>query len=539
VNCRKRCAHLRIVIGYLAASLFSSIAGAATTNLLIGALHQNVVLQFSSTDNVVFTETTFLTITNPETMAFDGNGNLFVSTGNAIKRITPLGVKTTVAAELDVDGMAIDASGTLFVSRKSKNSNESDGVILRFTPNGKSSVFASNLSHPQGLAFDSSGNLYVAYPIRGTILKFTPDGRSTTFATGLSKPHRLAFDAFGDLFVTDVGANSIVEISASGVVTTIAMNTSDPKVTAVGDLAFDSNGNLFVTFGNTVVEFEIGNGAVPTTVASVPGGAGGIAIEPPATSNLSTRLAVQNGAGAAIVGFTITGSGPKQVLIRGLGASLSTFGVVNPLQDPNLDLHDSTGGVIATNDDWQTATNAAQIPIFMQPSDSREPAILATLQPGRFTAILRGKNNSGGIGLIEINDLSPDPSSKLTNVSTRGFVGTGENVMIAGLILSGGGGGRQILVRALGPTLSQSPFNIPGTLTDPTVTLLDANGTIVASNDDWKSLQLDEIQATGLAPPSEHESAILTTLPAGDFTAIVSGKNGQTGIALVDAFSSF
>jgi hypothetical protein len=218
---------------------------------------------------------------------------------------------------------------------------------------------------------------------------------------------------------------------------------------------------------------------------------------------------------------------------------LSNFGIVNPLQDPTLDLHDSTGHTIATNDDWQTATNADQIPAAFQRADSREPAILATLPPGSFTAVLRGKNGGSGVGLIEMYDLSTGGGSKLTNVSTRGFVGTGENVMIGGFILSGGSGGRMTLIRALGPTLAQSPFNVAGTLADPTLMLVDANGSVVASNDDWKSSQQSEIQATGLAPPSDKEAAILTTLPPGSFTAIVAGKNAGTGIALVDLFDSF
>jgi hypothetical protein len=537
-----RCTYLKFAVVCLATVFFSGTGSAATTNLLVGALRQDVVLEFSSTDGFTFIESTFAGISNPETMVFDSSGNLFVSNGKAdsIKKITPLGVKTTFATDLDVDGMAVDAFGNLFVSRKSKNSNESDGVILKFTPDGKSSVFASNLSRPKGLAFDAFGNLYLAYPDRDSILKFTPDGKRTTFASGLAQPHRLAFDAFGNLFVADPAVNAIFEISPSGVVSIFAVSTSTTN--RVNDLAFDSSGNLFITFGDFVVEFLNDLGGlkpVSTAIASVPGGAGGIAIEPPATTNLSTRVSVQGGNGVAIAGFIISGSSPKQVLIRGLGASLSNFGIVNPLQDPALDLHDSTGNTIATNDDWQTATNAGQIPANFQPADSHEPAILATLRPGSFTAILRGKNGGTGVGLIEMNDLSTGAGSKLTNVSTRGFVGTGENVMIGGLILSGGSGERQILLRALGPTLAQPPFNITGNLTDPTLMLVDGNGAVVASNDDWKSSQQNEIQATGLAPPNDREAAILTTLPTGNFTAIVSGKNEETGIALVDVFHSF
>src|SRR4029077_5698563 len=241
----------------------------------------------------------------------------------------------------------------------------------------------------------------------------------------------------------------------------------------------------------------------------------------------------------AIAGFIISGSSPKQILIWGLGASLSNFGIVNPLQDPGLDLHDSTGHTIATNDDWQTATNANQIPVDFRPADSHEPAILATLQPGSFTAILRGKNGGTGVSLIEMYDLSTGVASELTNVSTRGFAGTGENVMIGGLILSGGNGERQILLRALGPTLARPPFNITGNLADPTLILVDGNGTVVDSHDDWKSSQQNEIQATGLAPRDGDEAAILAPLPTGNFTAIVSGKNGETGVALADVFNSF
>jgi hypothetical protein len=538
VNRSYACMYLKFTVG-CSAMVFLSDIGCAATNLLVGALRQDVVLEFSSTDDVIFTENTFAGISNPETMVFDPSGNLFVANGkaNSIKKITPSGVKTTFATGLDVDGMAVDAFGNLFVSRKSESSNASDGVILKFTPDGRSSIFVSNISHPKGLAFDSLGNLYLAYPDRDSILKFTPGGQRTTFASGIGHAHRLAFDAFGDLFVTDPAANAIFEISPSGVVSTFAVNTSTTDL--VNDLAFDSNGNLFVTFADSVVEFPGEVGSVPITIAAVPGGAGGIAIEPPTTTNLSTRVSVQAGHGVAIAGFIISGSSPKQVLIRGLGASLSNFGIVNPLQDPTLDLHDSTGNTIATNDDWQTATNANQIPVAFQPADSREPVILAALQPGSFTAILRGKNGDSGVGLIEMNDLSTGATSKLTNVSTRGFVGTGENVMIGGFILNGGSGERKVLIRALGPTLAQAPFNITGSLTDPTLILVDGNGTVVASNDDWKSSQQNEIQATGLAPPNEREAAILTTLPTGNFTAIVCGKNGEMGVALVDVFHSF
>ena len=551
-NCRF--IYLRVVIACLAAS-FSRVA-CAQTNLFVGALKQGVVFEFSSTDDVIFTESTFTGLAGPETMVFDSSGNLFVSNGSAktIKKITPSGVKTTFASDVDIDGMAFDAFGNLFVSQKNPDPDAAEGAILRFAPDGSRKVFVPNISNPQGLAFDEAGNLYVAAPNRNAILRFAPDGRQTIFASGISKPHRLAFGPLGFLWVTDPQAEALYAIAPSGVVILVDTSVDDPELTGLNDLAFDETGNLFLTAGNSVVEID---STLTTlfTVASIPKGAGGIAVEPPLATNLSTRVFVQGsngatstndheaalapGSGSAIAGFIISGSSPKQVLIRGLGPSLSEFQVANALQDPTLDLHDSKGNLIASNDDWQSAANAGQIPVGLQPSDSREPAILATLQPGSFTAVLRGKNGASGVGLVEINDRSTGAASKLANVSTRGFVGTGENVMIGGVVLGGGAGERTTLIRALGPTLAQPPFNIAGVLTNPTLMLVDANGSVVASNDDWKSSQEREIKATGLAPPNDKEAAILRTLPPGNFTAIVSGKNEGTGIALVDVFDAF
>ena len=247
-------------------------------------------------------------------------------------------------------------------------------------------------------------------------------------------------------------------------------------------------------------------------------------------TNFSTRASVQTGQEVTIGGFIITGTVPKQVVVRGLGPTLSQFGVSNFLLDPILDLHNSTSSIV-TNDDWQTAANADQIPQNLRPSDARESAILATLQPGSYTVILSGKNDTGGVGLVEVYDISSGASAELTNVSTRGFVGTGDNVMIGGFIASGS---TQVVVRGLGPTLAQ--FGVSGVLADPEVTLFDGNGNVVERNNNWRDTEQAAISATGKAPPNDLEAAILATVAPGNYTAILSGNGGGMGIGLVEVY---
>jgi len=199
------------------------------------------------------------------------------------------------------------------------------------------------------------------------------------------------------------------------------------------------------------------------------------------------------------------------------------------LQDPVLELHNTTS-MMTSNDDWQSAANASQIPINYRPANSHESAIMTTLQPGAYTTVMHGKNSTTGNGLLEVYSTL----SGLTNVSTRGFVGTGDNVLIGGFISSGGNGSSQVIIRALGPTLTQ--FGVSGALANPTLSLIDGNGNVVASNDNWKATQQTAIQNSGFAPPNDLESAIITTLTSGNYTAIVSGKNGGTGVGLVDVY---
>jgi len=251
-------------------------------------------------------------------------------------------------------------------------------------------------------------------------------------------------------------------------------------------------------------------------------------------ANISTRLSVQTGNNVLIGGFIITGTGPKNVIVRGIGPSLTAFGVPGALADPILEVHDAAT-ILATNDDWGDTQESEIEATGLAPSDDRESAIFMSLDPGSYTAILSGANLSTGVGLVEVYDLDQSAGSKLANISTRGFVDTGDNVMIGGIIIGPDNtGDATVLLRAIGPSLAN--FGVADALQDPVLELHDGQGTILSSNDDWQDTQEAEIAATGLAPSGLSESAILQSLAPGNYTAIVSGKNATTGVALVEAY---
>jgi phospholipase/lecithinase/hemolysin len=250
--------------------------------------------------------------------------------------------------------------------------------------------------------------------------------------------------------------------------------------------------------------------------------------------NLSTRVFVGTGEQVAIAGFIIVGDGPKKVLIRGIGPSLAAHGVPNPLADPTLNLLDEAANSLGTNDNWRDSPQATQIMNSgLPPGNDHESAILVTLMPGQYTAVLAGKDATVGNGLVEVYDLDPGASSALGNVSTRGFVGNGDNVLIGGLII-GNGDNPMVMVRALGPSLAQAGVAEP--LLDPTLDLYNGNGELIGSNDQWKNGQPEAAIATLLYPFDDREAAVAAFPPPGNYTAIVRGKNDTTGIALVEVY---
>ena len=252
--------------------------------------------------------------------------------------------------------------------------------------------------------------------------------------------------------------------------------------------------------------------------------------------NVSTREMVGTGENVLIGGFIVSGSAPKQVLLRAIGPSLGAFGVTGVLQDPTLELHDSTEAVIFLNDNWRETQEAAIAATGLQPSDDREAAVLATLEPGAYTAILQGKNNTTGNALIEAYDLDATAESQFANISTRGQVGTGDAVLIGGLIISSEASAQaNVVVRALGPSLGV--LGVTGALQDPTLELHDSNGSLLAFDDDWREAQEGIISSTGLAPNDDREAAIFAHLAAGAYTAVVRGSNDTTGIGLVEVYN--
>jgi hypothetical protein len=247
--------------------------------------------------------------------------------------------------------------------------------------------------------------------------------------------------------------------------------------------------------------------------------------------NVSTRMQVLTGSSVLIGGFIVGGTGSKDVLLRALGPTLQNFGINGFLADPTMDLY-SGQTLLASNDNWKSDHEAEISATGKAPPNDLEPAIRESLGPGNYTAIVRGKNNTTGVGLVEAYDLDNLDATTLTNISTRGFVDVGQTVMIGGFI--SGDGIVRVIVRALGPTLSQ--FGVANVLADPVLDVRDVQGTSLVTNDNWKDAQQAEIQASGKAPPNDNESAIIIVRPPANTTAIVSGKGGTTGNALVEAY---
>ena len=356
-------------------------------------------------------------------------------------------------------------------------------------------------------------------------------GPATNFSVGFgSGPESIALGDFNgdgkqDLAVANTNAHNVAILLGDGsgafeVTNNFAVGQS-PGSVAVGD--FNGDGQQDLALAN----FDSNNVSILRCDCG----------SPTQAQNISTRLRVETDSNVLIGGFIITGSGSKKVAIRGVGPSLTGFGISDALADPTLELRQSST-LILGNDDWQdNASQAAQLSSAgLALQNPKESGLVANLSPDAYTAILAGKDRSIGVGLLEIYDISQTIDSQLANISTRGLVGTTANVMIGGFIL-GGGGNTRVAVRGIGPSLAQ--FGLSPVLANPTLELHDGNGALLISNDNWQDDPVSAAQLTGagLAPQDSNESGIFVTLPPGAFTAILAGKNNGTGIGLVEVYN--
>ena len=278
--------------------------------------------------------------------------------------------------------------------------------------------------------------------------------------------------------------------------------------------------------------------ATPTATAAPSATATPVATPAAQAINLSTRMQVQIDDNVGIGGFIVTGTSPKQVLMRAIGPSLTVFGVPHVLANPILELHGPGSFVTVMNDDWQDdpAQAALILATGIAPSNDFESAIEAILPPGVYTGIVRGSGNTTGVALIEVYDLSQDVESKLGNISTRAFVGTASDIVIAGFILGNHNGNDGIVIRGIGPSLAAA--GVPDALVDPTLELRDANGDFIAMSNDWQDNpgQAAELIAAGLAPTNPLEAGIAIAIPPGLYTALLAGLDNATGVGLIEVY---
>ncbi len=339
--------------------------------------------------------------------------------------------------------------------------------------------------------------------------------------------------------IVDAGADQVVDLGTTvmlhgvisapaGTVTVQWKPYSGPNEVILGSPSSTDTSVSFTQPGSYVFELSADDGLHAVAYDAVV-----VSVMPQARmANLSTRAAVGADENVSIGGFIVQGDAPKEILIKAIGPSLADLGVPGALADPTLELHDAGGNLLFSNDDWKETQQQEISETALAPSADRESAILATLDPGSYTAVVAGRNNTSGIGLTEIYDVQQS-GGRLMNISTRGLVGLDDGVMIGGVIITGVDPAT-ILFRALGPSLAGAGIHNP--LLDPTLDLFDAQGTSLATDDNWKDANQLSIEATGLAPSSELEAALLVELNPGSYTAIVRGAGNTTGVALIEVY---
>jgi sugar lactone lactonase YvrE len=554
----------------------AGVACDSSNNLYVTDSRGNQIRKITPAGQVITIAPGSSQFSNPQGIAIDAAGNVYVvnTSASTIDKITPDGAVAVFVGSTNVTGsddgngtaarfknptgLGIDPAGNLYVS------DTGNHTIRRITPAGGVITFAgvpgsagaidangtaAQFAAPQGLAVDSSGNVYVADTFNQLIRKITPGGTVSTLAgkvnavggddgagtnATFTNPVGVAVDKSGNVFVAEQYGETIRRIATDKTVRTIGgvhgvAGSSDGAGTAAlfytpFGLATDLTGRLYVAdTQNNVIRVSS-----PGVVSQM--------------LNISTRGFVGTNNDVLIGGVISVGSSGKSVLLRAIGPSLGAAGVQGALGDPILELHDSSGQLIASNDNWKTdaATGQSQESAIratgVPPSNDAESALLGTLAPDQtYTVVVRGNNNGTGVALVEVYDLNAAGDSRLANISTRGFVQPNPNVLIGGVIVGGQNATTNVLVRGIGPSLVAA--GVTDALVDPALQLFDVNGNLVAYNDNWHDSNAAAIQATGVAPSDNRESAILTLLAPGNYTAVVSGTGNKTGVALVEAYN--
>jgi hypothetical protein len=422
----------------------------------------------------------------------------------------------TTTSNLDGGGGGIiNVGGTLTLVSCTISGNSSTTNSI---PSGGGGVFASGTVHIGNTIVAGNSANQTGDDVRGP---FASDGhnliRNADGSTGFNQPGDQAGTA-GALINANLGS-----LQNNG-------GPTDTKKPVSPSNAIDQGTSFGLTTDQRGWLRTNDNPNIPNAFQGDGTDIGAVETQPPTVlANISTRLRVETGDNVLIGGFIVTGTQPKKVIIRAIGPSLTLAGT---LANPFLELRDSSGVLIRSNDNWRSDQETEIMATTIPPSNDLESAIVETLPANNsaYTATVRGANGGTGIGAVEVYDLNQAVDSKLANISTRGLVQTGDNVLIGGLIVLGQNP-LPVIVRAIGPSLSVS-----GALGNPTLELHDGNGATIASNDNWRSDQEFEITATSIPPSNDLESAIVRSLAPGNYTAIVRGVNGTTGVALVEAY---
>jgi len=444
---------------------------------------------------------------------------------------SPDGAKIAFTSERDGNDevYVMDADG---MNQINLTNNTHEDAEASWSPDGTKILFTSDRGQSFRAIYIMNANgsnpVQFTFPTAGfdTGPVWSPDGTKITFSTNRNGNY--------EIYVMNADGSNQIRLTTNS-----ALDSGPDWAIAAASVTPSPTPTATISVSPTPTPSATPTGSPTTTPTATPTPTTTPVPTPAQALNISTRLQVQTGNNVLIGGFIVTGTAPKDVAVRGIGPSLAGAGVPDPLADPTLELHESNGTLIMQNDNWQDDPGQAALlqGLGLAPQDPLESGLVTTLSPNAaYTAILAGKDGGTGVGLVEIYDANRSANSQLANISTRGFVLSGNDVMIGGFIL-GAGNNTAIVVRGIGPSLTQVGITDP--LADPTLELHDGNGALLISNDNWEddSAMAGQLTAHGLALTNPNESGIYASLSPGPYTAILAGKDGATGVGLVEVYN--